>query len=592
MKEIIFLNFGNTSNFISSHFWNLNDELMKTQDEESFKLLNNVIYNDYSQPRNLIFDYSENIRPYYIENEKLGKNKKKAIEEEIFHENEDYNVQEYQLESCSKNKFINMLNEFDFDEEEFAEYKKTNENKYKDSMNDIKTDSEDNKNKLTNKEIFALPEEKIYDYFDFNNTIRNWNDFLQPRFPNKAFNEVKTADVDILSRNSYIKGYEFLSGGNFNYSYFESFENNFRKYLEDCDRLELIHINVDFNSFWGGICNKMMESFEDQIPKTLKFINGTDFNSSFYQEINGNNQFHTEKCLNYLWFFTDLQTNNYSNILFLPMLKHQTPSHIKNIFNFNCELSPNESNPVFDYYYSSLAGLNLLNLYMPLRSRYYNNSAYLNDMIHANNLNFVESDIVFLHESMNKYHNLQHNGILWNFSKNMNSLYGKQGDSKEKKEAFRNYYFNCYKMKKHNSTIIHGYNEKFLYLGEKLDSFLIKHSALNYTSVDKFKLPYCFPRKYHQEKKEYFVNDISAMSNFRPFPEFPLKYLKYFPDYFKDYDLDIKKYLINHDNSLYVEYLEKIEDFHAIKDTYEYFDEFCDLGINRGGDEDYDDDDI
>ena len=126
------------------------------------------------------------------------------------------------------------------------------------------------------------------------------------------------------------------------------------------------------------------------------------------------------------------------------MLKHQTPSHIKNIFNFNCELSPNESNPVFDYYYSSLAGLNLLNLYMPLRSRYYNNSAYLNDMIHANNLNFVESDIVFLHESMNKYHNLQHNGILWNFSKNMNSLYGKEGDSKEKKEAFRNYYFNCY----------------------------------------------------------------------------------------------------------------------------------------------------
>ena len=68
MKEIIYISLGEYSNNISTHFWNLNLELTKNKDLE---LNRSVLYNDYDQPRALIFDTSVNFKNYFSKNDKL-----------------------------------------------------------------------------------------------------------------------------------------------------------------------------------------------------------------------------------------------------------------------------------------------------------------------------------------------------------------------------------------------------------------------------------------------------------------------------------------------------------------------------------------
>ena len=76
MKEIISLSIGEYSNNVACHFWNLNLELSKSKE---FDLNNNILYNDYNQPRALIFDTSSNFKSYFSKNDKLSENEENSI---------------------------------------------------------------------------------------------------------------------------------------------------------------------------------------------------------------------------------------------------------------------------------------------------------------------------------------------------------------------------------------------------------------------------------------------------------------------------------------------------------------------------------
>ena len=117
MKEIIFLSFGNYSNFVLSHFWNLNvhnlivtfqDEVLKNE-KNPFNLNHDLIYDDAQRPRTLLFDYSENIRPYYQTNDKMEDNDIQAIQDQI-EINEDGGVQIFNVKAKESN-FVSMMNE-------------------------------------------------------------------------------------------------------------------------------------------------------------------------------------------------------------------------------------------------------------------------------------------------------------------------------------------------------------------------------------------------------------------------------------------------------------------------------------------------
>lgn len=552
MKEILFLNFGSTSNFISSHFWNLNDEIFKIED--SFNLNQNVIYNDRDQPRNLLFDYSENIRPYYTQNDKVSKKVAQQIEDDVScHLDIDKKLQKIEFDNPSSNKFLDLINDIEIDEKEYEKYVKN----LKQPKN--KEEEEEKRKILEREEIFKLPEEKIYDYFDFEKSIKNWNDFLQPKFSDKSFNEIKMLDVGVNMKGSYLRGFDFFNQDYNVYTFMEKFEDNFRKFLEDCDRLEIMNISVDFNSFWGGVSSRLLENFSDEIPKVTKVYQGVDLHSSYFDLKEGN--INQEKLVNYLWFFSDLYSSKQCS-LFVPILKEQCASNIKDIFHYDKD-NKKESDPVYDYYYSSLCALNLHNFYIPMRSRYYNDATNIYNLIHHKTINFYETETIFALDSIMKYGSMSNNGIIVNPSRNL----------KEPNFQWGKFLENSMRFNKHNSVVLHGYNKNNLIMNENIDKFLLRHSGFNYTVKEHIPIPICFPRKIYPNNKQQFIKELSVMTTLRPFPEYPLKYLKNIPTYIKENNSEVRKYLNTFDVSKYLDMRERVEEIYSVLDLYTEFSE-------------------
>ena len=93
MRELLTLSLGNYSNYINTHFWNINLEIQKTQEmnTEEFQdeiisknnnfsnFSNSVLYNDKNQPRSLIFDTGANFQNYQGRNLKMTKKEKEEV---------------------------------------------------------------------------------------------------------------------------------------------------------------------------------------------------------------------------------------------------------------------------------------------------------------------------------------------------------------------------------------------------------------------------------------------------------------------------------------------------------------------------------
>ncbi len=70
-NEIITLSFGDYSNYVNSHFWNLATAVSQSSTFLEENNLNmNILFSDTGYPRSLIFDSSENIKPYFSKNDK------------------------------------------------------------------------------------------------------------------------------------------------------------------------------------------------------------------------------------------------------------------------------------------------------------------------------------------------------------------------------------------------------------------------------------------------------------------------------------------------------------------------------------------
>jgi len=70
-NEIITLSFGEYSNYVNSHFWNLATAVSQNSTFLEDNNLNmNILFSDSGNPRSLIYDSSENIRSYFSKNDK------------------------------------------------------------------------------------------------------------------------------------------------------------------------------------------------------------------------------------------------------------------------------------------------------------------------------------------------------------------------------------------------------------------------------------------------------------------------------------------------------------------------------------------
>ena len=556
MKEIIFLSFGNFSNYVLSHFFNLNDELLKNE-ENPFNLSHTVIYNDSEKPRALLFDYSNNIRRYYQTNEKLSNETIESLAFEFKNQNlNDVEKNKFQIFQSyqNENNFLNMMTGINEDDEfnEEEEEIKTNKIMNKKNENKKKTDLTEEEIKKRNKlnELMDLPDEELYEYFDFENSIKNWNDYLKIKLPYNALNEIKTIDYDTKEQTSYIRGKDFLQ--NKNSSYYEDFEDNFRKQLEDCDRLEILHFNMDYNSLWGGIGNFMLENIHEMIPKNIRLINGYDDNI-IYNDING--VFNIEKFINNIWFLSDLLDIDGGNVIFNPIYTKDNKSCIKELFGY--KFNENEEiDSVYNYYFSSFCSLQLQLLYMPLRSKLYAKSSYIQNLLtNESVLNLMESDLFLLLEDVNNKlpKELYTNGYLVNLSRNVH----------DKKFSWKTLLEMGIHLNKFNSTICFGMENNYKILNQNYDIFLNKLSYIIFNSEEKFPLPICYPRKYYKilsEKNLYnYIDSMSCLTNNRPFIDYAIKNLKNFKKDYKTYELSTLKYLAKVDKDKQFDYKDKCE---------------------------------
>jgi len=415
--------------------------------------------------------------------------------------------------------------------------------------------------------LLNLNDNELYEYFNFNKSIRNWNDYLQIKLPGSCLQEIKMIDVDERIVTSYIRGKDFFNIGYNKMNYFEDFEDSFRKKLEECDNLSCLHINIDINSFWGGIGICMLDNISDMVKKIPKILNSYDYNSLFYKKNNSNdneNVFDVEKFTNYVSFLSDLQDLEGSNVLFNINYLNETKDVIKDYFGYesnifgeknnNLYYNPNNSNnrvigttnlddidPTYKYYYSSLSALQLQTLYIPLRSNLYGKNSYLQNLnitSNENTINFMESDLVFNIDNINNNLSLESNGTFYNPSRNI-----KSPQFKWDKMFNKSMYLNAY-----NSSIIIGSDTKYKLMNEKVPSYLNKMAKVVFDLKENYSLPISFPRKFYKKMKfeggvfEY-KKQIPLYINNRPYFDFCLKSLANFKKEVKTYSLSIKNLL-------------------------------------------------
>ncbi len=601
MKEIIFLSFGNNSNYVLTHFFNLNDEILKDK-SNPLNLNHYSIYNDSYRPRVILFDYSPNIQKYYTLNENVSQNYIDSIKSQYSEEK----LQVYQTD-LNQNNFLSMMSELNLidtniyddnekneeeeeeDEEDdkynylyYYKKKKKKDIKKKNKINDIEEPKKEMSEKLEG--LLNLNDNELYEYFNFNKSIKNWNDYLQIKLPSNCFQDIKIVDIDERIITSYIRGKDFFNIGYNKTNYFEDFEDSFRKKLEECDTLSCLHINIDMNSFWGGIGVCMLENISDMINKVPKVLNSYDYNSLFYIKnkfTDNENLFDIEKFTNYIWFLSDLQDIEGSNILFNINYLNETKDIIKDYFGYDCPNIFNEKNnnnifynsennkrnigttnldsidPTYKYYYSALSSLQLQTFYLPLRSTLYGKNSYiqnLNITSNENSINFMESDLIFNIDNINNNLTLESNGTFYNPCRNIKNNKFKW-DSIFNKSIYLNNY---------NSSILIGNENNYKLMKEQIPNYLHKMSKIVFSLNENYPIPISFPRKFYKKTNfqggvfEY-KNKIPLYINNRPYFDFCLKSLGNFKKDHKTYELSAKKLLDKIDKDKSISYQDKVE---------------------------------
>lgn len=461
-----------------------------------------------------------------------------------------------------------------------------------------------------------MPDDKFYDYLNFNNTIDCWTDFLQPKFTNRNLNEIKEIDICINSYDNYIFGSEFFSENKgFKTNYLEVFEDNFRKQLEECDIVDKLFFTVDQNSIWGGIKNVFInEIVSVEVPKVLKIIQGVDDTNCFETNDSENISkkcYNTKKIMNYFFYYSDLIDSD-QTFLYSPIRYNEDLNFFQSLFNYNYDCDNVNSynyNSASNFYTSSLLGLDNLNMIMPLLCDYkenensnlnkntVNNEHYYNinpkldyissRLIRNNYINFYHSDICFYLKDEIKYENnsnkFSNNGHLFTYNKNIKK-YSNVSISKNNydlntplsKYNWDKHFSYISKFKNSNYAISNGYNSNYRMMSYPIDKFLNITSSLNCLNTNTIPLPFCFPRYLYNNNNKNFIKDIEILSIYSHDYLYANNFLNFIPEYIKKNNFNVEKYLRKIDLNKYLEVSDRLENFYKLFDFYDNFKDVCD----------------
>ncbi|XP_026818236.1 protein misato [Rhopalosiphum maidis] len=234
-REIITLQFGHYSNFIGTHFWNL-QEASFTYDENSkpLEICHDVLYREgvnlkgevtYT-PRMLCIDLKNSFYQLPDVHRGLYDLNCSNIDEEIL--NCSTKIQTIQEEKIPSNEFFSDLAK----------------------QEQLITDDGNEKINLA---------EKVY---NLDNDVKIWSDFLKARFHPRTITSIDEYKHNDSSNvfNNFAQGVTLWDS----YKMKEIWTDNLRLYAEECDYLQGFHITMDSLNGFGGLACKALEYLKDE----------------------------------------------------------------------------------------------------------------------------------------------------------------------------------------------------------------------------------------------------------------------------------------------------------------------------------------
>lgn len=233
-REIITLQFGHYSNFIGTHFWNLQEASFTYEDNNKpLEICHDILYREGQNlkgevtytPRMLCVDLKNSFYQLPDVHRGLYDLNYSNIDEEIL--NSSNKIQTIQEEKIPSNEFFSDL-----------------------VKQELFIDDSNEKLNIA---------EKVY---NLDNDVKIWSDFLKARFHPRtitSIDEYKHNDSSNVFDN-FAQGLALWDS----YKMKETWTDNLRLYAEECDYLQGFHISMDSLNGFGGLACKTLEYLKDE----------------------------------------------------------------------------------------------------------------------------------------------------------------------------------------------------------------------------------------------------------------------------------------------------------------------------------------
>eukprot|EP00830_Metopus_es_P000484 TRINITY_DN1047_c0_g1_i2.p1 TRINITY_DN1047_c0_g1~~TRINITY_DN1047_c0_g1_i2.p1 ORF type:complete len:607 (-),score=120.48 TRINITY_DN1047_c0_g1_i2:9-1799(-) len=277
MGEMMYLQYGNLSNFIMAHYWNIQDELVKYGHLDYDQ---NAVYIESKEsgrftPRALIFD-TKDAYGYYApyEHDPRDAGEISGESPDVYHNNQvdksiflkyldgDEKIEEEKGEMEDEDELDKLEEELKGEDKKSDLQSKKHGEKIAEDEKVPKEGKEQKSEELKElKELESL--NKLYAKFKLEETTKYWIDYSQTCY--SSMNRVAlpfSKGVEDLSR--------FQLGVNIaktQADFRDDYEDKFRIMLERCDLLRGMTLIYEWNNGFSGIASETVTTFKQEVPK-------------------------------------------------------------------------------------------------------------------------------------------------------------------------------------------------------------------------------------------------------------------------------------------------------------------------------------
>ncbi|KAK6805060.1 hypothetical protein RDI58_002844 [Solanum bulbocastanum] len=249
MREIVTIQIGNYANFIGSHFWNFQDELLGlAESPESDQVFKNhsldmdVLYRT-GETQQGLFTYTPRMVSVNFQGSLGSVSSRGSLYNQIQAKNMDVmtwkgRVTTHASEPLRRNLFLQSLSE---EEQEIVG-----------KTNDLDNVNNNSPAEIQDKDIVECLE----------SDVQYWTDFSKVHYHPQSLYELSGLWADIQELDNYGFGKEAFCG----HQHGEEIDDRLRFFVEECDHIQGIQCIVDDAGGFSGVSAMFLESIADEYP--------------------------------------------------------------------------------------------------------------------------------------------------------------------------------------------------------------------------------------------------------------------------------------------------------------------------------------